>query len=482
MKSGIITVMVTVLLTAMASAQPRSNPGLDSLMKESDTAALQAKLAGLLASNSENDANLVLQYYSRKNDAVNWGKTKEIVVQRFPLGYQAKQDATNKLYTETDPAAKEQLYKDFESKFKEVPGGLLAFDVAASYAAQKKNVNKEKVLYYYNRMATQGLTNNLKLIVIQNLLQSGETGMAAQLTREGLDTLRTAAANPPAAQQPAEQGRPMANPKMEYNAFQLMYAKVLGAQGNHKEALSYAREAYNANQKSGEAQTIYVTSLIANNELEEAYPLLEKQYRRGDITPDLKKKFKDTYVAAKGSADGYSEVIGSIEKELRDTAMVKIAKLKGNQSDAPAFTLKNMDGKAVSLASLKGKVVIIDFWATWCGPCKKSFPAMQMAVDKYKNDKNVVFLFVDTWERIDNPLPAVKAFIKDNKYTFNVLMDLKNPSTQKCDVIESYKVSGIPTKFIIDKNGKIAFRMTGFGGGDESSVAEISAMIESAKS
>lgn len=107
---------------------------------------------------------------------------------------------------------------------------------------------------------------------------------------------------------------------------------------------------------------------------------------------------------------------------------------------------------------------------------------MQMAVDKYKNDKDVVFLFIDTWERIDKPLPAVKTFIKDNKYTFNVLMDLKDPATQKCDVIESYKVSGIPTKFVIDKNGKIAFRMTGFSGGDESSVAEISAMIESAKS
>ena len=102
-----------------------------------------------------------------------------------------------------------------------------------------------------------------------------------------------------------------------------------------------------------------------------------------------------------------------------------------------------------------------------------------MGRDKYKNDKNVVFLFVDTWERIDNPLPAVKAFINDNKYTFNVLMDLKNPSTQKCDVIASYKVSGIPTRFVIDKKGKIAFRMTGFGGGDESSVAEISAMIHS---
>src|ERR1700748_85368 len=66
-----------------------------------------------------------------------------------------------------------------------------------------------------------------------------------------------------------------------------------------------------------------------------------------------------------------------------------------NQS-APDFKLKDIDGKEISLASLNGKIVIVDFWATWCGPCKASFPGMQLAVNNFKNDKDVVFLFIDT--------------------------------------------------------------------------------------
>ena len=465
--------------TQPGAAQRRANPALDSLMNEKNEAALQSRLSGLLSGNSENDLSLLLQYYARKNDVGNQEKVKEIALARFPMGTQAKLEAVNKLYNETDAVAKEQLYKDYETKFSVAPGSMVAFDVAAAFAAVKRKVNKEKVLEYYRIMSAQGQVDNLKLIVIRNLLESGETELAATLTKETLDALRITVAGAPAAPRATEPGRPVPDPRIDYNAFLLMYARVLHKQGNQKEALACAKEAYTASPGSNEAQTIYVTMLAANNEFSEAYPLLEKQYRRGSITQDMKKKFKGAYIAAKGSEKGYSEMMASIEKELVDSATVKIARMKGNSSDAPVFTLKNTEGKLVSLASLKGKIVVLDFWATWCGPCKKSFPAMQMAVNKYKGDKSVVFLFIDTWERMDNPVPAVKDFIKANKYTFNVLMDLKNPSTKKCDVIESYKVSGIPTKFVIDKNGKIAYRMTGFDGGDDSSVAELSAMIES---
>lgn len=107
---------------------------------------------------------------------------------------------------------------------------------------------------------------------------------------------------------------------------------------------------------------------------------------------------------------------------------------------------------------------------------------MQLAVTKYKNNPDVVFLFIDTWEHMENPLPDVKQFIKEQKYGFRVLLDLKDPETKTNKVVESFKVTGIPTKFVIDKNGDIRFRLTGFSGGDDGAVEELTAMIEMAAS
>jgi hypothetical protein len=106
---------------------------------------------------------------------------------------------------------------------------------------------------------------------------------------------------------------------------------------------------------------------------------------------------------------------------------------------------------------------------------------MQLAVNKYKDDPDVVFLFIDTWERTENPLPEVSGYIKGNNYSFRVLMDGKDPETKVNKVVTSFKVSGIPTKFILDQKGAIVYRLTGFSGGDDAAVQEISAMIETAR-
>lgn len=106
---------------------------------------------------------------------------------------------------------------------------------------------------------------------------------------------------------------------------------------------------------------------------------------------------------------------------------------------------------------------------------------MQMAVDKYKDDPKVKFLFINTWEQKEDPQKKIKQFIEKRGYTFQVLMDLRDANSKKNPVVESYGVRGIPAKFIIDGEGKIRYQVMGFTADDQAVVEELSGMIESAK-
>lgn len=154
-----------------------------------------------------------------------------------------------------------------------------------------------------------------------------------------------------------------------------------------------------------------------------------------------------------------------------ESAMIK--------EEAPAFRLLDTEGKEVALEDFRGQVVVLDFWATWCSPCKASFPGMQAAVDKYKDDKDVKFLFIDTWEKKDVDYKTVsQEFIKEKGYTFHVVYDHEDRSKA---AVTAYRVEGIPTKVVIDKEGFIRFQQSGGGFDVQRIVNELSAKIELAK-
>jgi thiol-disulfide isomerase/thioredoxin len=155
----------------------------------------------------------------------------------------------------------------------------------------------------------------------------------------------------------------------------------------------------------------------------------------------------------------------------------KIAKMKTEQP-APDFKVVDLNGKEVSLSSLRGKTVILDFWATWCQPCVASFPGMQKAVNFYRKDTSIVFMFIHTLEKNDHAVADVKKFMSFKKYKFDVYMDLKNPESHKNEAVSAYGVRGIPAKFIIDKSGVIRYKNAGYIS-EEEAIPEIRAMLES---
>ena len=118
--------------------------------------------------------------------------------------------------------------------------------------------------------------------------------------------------------------------------------------------------------------------------------------------------------------------------------------------NAPAFTLPDLTGRSVSLADFKGKVVVLDFWATWCPPCRKEIPDFISIQNEYgSKGVQVVGIALDE-------LPKVRAFVQSNGMNYPVLMG-NDAITAQYGGIE-----GIPTTFIIDRNGKIVERFEGF--------------------
>jgi thiol-disulfide isomerase/thioredoxin len=119
-------------------------------------------------------------------------------------------------------------------------------------------------------------------------------------------------------------------------------------------------------------------------------------------------------------------------------------------TDPMDFTMSGLEGAPLRLASLKGKVIVMDFWATWCGPCRAQKPLYDQVKKRFKDDPSVVFLAINT----DEDRSLVAPFLEKNKWPRQVYFE---------DGLSSLlRVSSIPTTLIIGKTGQIFSRMNGY--------------------
>jgi peroxiredoxin len=137
----------------------------------------------------------------------------------------------------------------------------------------------------------------------------------------------------------------------------------------------------------------------------------------------------------------------------------------GATSAAPDFTLQDLAGKSVKLSDQKGKVVLLEFWATWCPPCRESIPTLEKLHKQYA-DKGLVILAVSVDE---GGWDAVKKFVVEHKMTYPVLKGTD-------DVNQKYMVRLIPSMFLVDKEGKIKKQFMG-GGNDDQLEQEIKVLL-----
>ena len=119
---------------------------------------------------------------------------------------------------------------------------------------------------------------------------------------------------------------------------------------------------------------------------------------------------------------------------------------------APDFTLKTLEGQEIVLSGLKGKVVLLDFWATWCGPCKESIPHL---IQLYKNYQEKGFELIGMSMDKAGEAEMVGRFVNSMDIPFPILMTPEG-------VARSYKVTGLPTTILIDREGKIREKIVGY--------------------
>jgi thiol-disulfide isomerase/thioredoxin len=187
----------------------------------------------------------------------------------------------------------------------------------------------------------------------------------------------------------------------------------------------------------------------------------------------LRRKIGQIYSAKNGSEVGLGDLLLKAHDAFvkdRDERLAKIDPPNVNEgvNDPLKFTLTRLDGSPFKLDDHRGKVIVMNFWATWCGPCVTEMPLFEKTMAKYKEDKDVFFLAIST----DEDRELVAPYLKRYKYTFPVVYDEY--------LNDLFGVSSIPTTIILDRNGGVSFRQAGFNPRGDF-VETLSEKIEDAK-
>ena len=212
-------------------------------------------------------------------------------------------------------------------------------------------------------------------------------------------------------------------------------------------------------------------------EIAGAYKRSYETYRQGLINTGktdtiIISAMQRNYRLWKGDLKGWDQEYTAVLTSKREKLTGEL-RLQQLHAKAPSLdSIVDLKGKAVSPASLKGKVLIIDFWATWCVPCMEEMPYLQKVYDVYKNDPRVAFMVINSEAR--NTLKDAQGWFGNKKYSFPVYFHT-NPN-----VGDIFGFNVIPATYVIDREGMLQFKSIGFEGPEveEKLKAEIGLLLK----
>ncbi|MDR2285400.1 MAG: redoxin domain-containing protein [Sphingobacterium sp.] len=411
-----------------------------------------------------------------KAEAIN-----KTILKKFPKGLQARSEAYEKVFGDENASA-EVVEKGYTAWLKQFPAASFdekdrgIYDQAAASLASLyfKANNAAKAQSYITQLKSSTNYAAYASRVTAGLIKDNNYDAALPILEEIYASSLEASKSSDPKIKNSGAGR-------AYGSIAPSYAQALVEKGNAEKAVTVMDDFIKSSPyaASSPINTITLAKAYAKQGKElDAFLSLENFVVKNGKNADIVKEMQPLYNKLNNNKANFDLYFASIEAKAKE-AMVSKYKSEMIKKEAPQFTLVNRDGKTVSLSDYKGKVVVLDFWATWCGPCVMSFPGMQAAVNKYKSDKDVEFLFIDTWQREENYKDLVNEFMTKNNYTFHVVFDEMKDRTKATTT--AYGVSGIPHKVVIDKEGFIRFESSGGSADVDKVVNEMETKIELAR-
>jgi len=449
-------------LTIIAGMKRES--GIEIILNELDELTGKSDL-------TEEEYSFIVGWYRRLNQTEKVQKYSAIIQDKYPQGTFVQEERFRQFYATKDVDKKIMLLEKFKKDFPESDyTSAMHMYVCFTYRDRGEYIRIKEYLEKNPGEVNWSLYNNLAWGMAEKDI---ELGLAAEFAAKGVELAREERENPK-TEKPSYVTERERKKQADIGLGMSLdtYGFILLKLDRAGDALPALEEAvFLSKGKNIEINERYAETLVKSGSFEKAVEEIEKFIREGQNTSKMEDLFRQAYLQHTGNEKETSEQLLKLKKVANEKI---IAELKESMLDSPApdFTLEDLEGQSISLADLKGKIIIIDFWATWCGPCIYSFPGMKQVVEKYRDDENIRFLFINSWERVEDWKKNATDFMTKNNYPFHVLLDTENK------VITSFGVDGIPTKFIIDKKGKIRFKSVGFSGSADKLVEELSQMIE----
>lgn len=442
---------------------------------------IKNEAAALRQTVDEDNLLLALKLYKALGDTEAVATLEKDMLQKFPKGITARDIAYNKVFGVKPEPALEIVEKGYLDWLKNFPPTTFTPKQQESYRfalltliqQYSKAKNKEKADHYLGQledinMKTVALFNVGKDFIDRNdeLAAMPYLAEAFKLSKEAKESTD------------AKMKRGFA--AMYYPTITDKYAAALLTTGKPDEAIQLTAqllEEYNYTSMNCESLVLTLAKAsVSKGDKAAAFKAIDRFLKVNPETSPVLEMAKAVYPSSNGGNAGFQSYLDSLHttKQQQLMAHLKTTMIK---EKAPLFSLYNRQGQKVNLADYKGKIVVLDFWATWCVPCIQSFPGMQATIDKYKDRKDIVFLFINTWETKAGFEKNVNDLIDKEKYTFNVLYDKQKDKDDEL-VVKKYGVKAIPAKFIIDKEGDIRFKPSNSRTDKESVVNELSAMLD----